>query len=378
MVPASFVILPALPRGPNGKIDRRALPMPLPESEGPSRDHDALSTIIDRRLAGVMAEVLEVPFVHLDDDFFALGGHSLSAVRLMARVQQCFGWAPPLATLYRASTPRGLAQVLADPSSRAGLQLSPLVPMQPDGKKLPIFCLHTVFPEVLCYEEIARHWDPDQPVYGIRDLRLDAPENAHESVEELASRYVEAIRAVQPQGPYRLLGWSFGGVIAYEIARQFRRDDREVSLLALVDARGHYPGEPFAREENIMWVVERALGRLSPDFVERLRSLPLEEQVDYALAEVTRAGLPPLLKAALQIFRANTEAWVRYRPSPYEGHMVLLLATETQWPDGRGPLPYWTPLVSGGITVHPLPTDHNTIVAEPYATDVADILARYL
>jgi amino acid adenylation domain-containing protein/non-ribosomal peptide synthase protein (TIGR01720 family) len=380
MVPAAVVSLAALPLTPSGKLDRKALPTP---ADGQRLNNDraeppAAETTAERVLAHSMAEVLGLARFGVDDDFFTMGGHSLLAVRVLARIKQTFGWAPPLATLYRAPTPRALAQTLTDPANQAGLRLSPLVPMQRGGSGLPVFCIHPVWPEVFCYEELANHLGADRPVYGLRDLRVHAPEITARTIEELAATYVAAIRTVQPEGPYRLAGYSLGGVIAYEMAREFRRCGQEVPVLALLDARGYFPGEPLDHRVPITTALDGALEHLPPDFLDRLRALPAERQVDYALRAAKSARLPELFHTVLRIYGANTNAWQMYRPGCYDGRMLLFMATAQERQAELGPLAYWEPVVKAGIVVHSVPGDHITMLKEPGVTKLAEALAGYL
>ncbi|HEX2094384.1 MAG TPA: amino acid adenylation domain-containing protein, partial [Longimicrobiaceae bacterium] len=199
MVPSALVLLDALPLSPNGKIDRRALPAPgraADEAYVPPRDD------LELRLVQLWEELLEVRPVGVRDDFFALGGHSLLAVRLAARVEQLTGVPFPVAGLFTRSTVERMAEVLrGGEAPRSG---STLVPIRTTGAARPLFFVHAAGGNVLSYVELSRHLGADQPFYGLRARGMEDGEVPHSSVEEMAAEYLERLRAVQPEGPYRV------------------------------------------------------------------------------------------------------------------------------------------------------------------------------
>jgi pimeloyl-ACP methyl ester carboxylesterase len=172
------------------------------------------------------------------DDFFNLGGDSLSAVRLMLEIEQHFGQKLSLATLFPSSTIEHLASILRQAT---GSRLSsPLVAIQPSGAKPPFFCVHPIGGNVLCYLDLARHLGEDQPFYGLQASGIDGEGEPKSRIEGMAGYYIEAIREIQPQGPYLLGGWSFGGVVAFEMAQQLHSSGEQVALLALIDSSARH------------------------------------------------------------------------------------------------------------------------------------------
>ncbi|HEV2734381.1 MAG TPA: amino acid adenylation domain-containing protein, partial [Longimicrobiaceae bacterium] len=236
MVPSAVVVLEGFPLSPNGKIDRRALPAPG-RAEGGEGGYLPPRDTLELALARIWEEVLEAERVGVRDGFFALGGHSLLAVRLMARVEQATGVRLPLATLFSASTVEQLAAELRRGDARD--DGSPLVPIRPGGKRTPLFLVHPVGGDVLAYAPLARHLDREQPVYGLRSRGLAPGAEPARTVEEMARDYLAALREARPAGPYRLGGWSMGGVVAYEMARRLEAAGERVERLVLVDA--HVP-----------------------------------------------------------------------------------------------------------------------------------------
>ncbi|MET0395502.1 MAG: amino acid adenylation domain-containing protein, partial [Longimicrobiaceae bacterium] len=221
MLPAAFVALAALPLTANGKLDRRALPEP--EMDAGRGGGDAPRSVTAELLAGIWAELLGgEPGMH--DDFFELGGHSLLATQVVARVERLFGVPLAVIDLFEAPKLEGLAARIDAGHTAGAASDSPLVALKRDGHARPFFCVHGVDGIAMTYLELARRMDPDQPFYAFRSLR-DAAET---TVEAMAARYLDVMREVQPEGPYRLGGWSMGVRVAFEMARQLEENGETV------------------------------------------------------------------------------------------------------------------------------------------------------
>src|SRR5690348_7451803 len=232
MVPAVYVQLPELPWAQNGKVDRRALP-------APARDELRAELIVPKDfieipLLRLWENVLGVHPIGIRDNFFELGGHSILALRLMGAVQQRFGRELPLSILFEKPTVEHLAQALREELDTHAH--SPLVSIQPEGSRLPIFFVHVGSGQVLCYVDLARRLGPDQPFYGLQDPHLYTREFPDVPIEEMSDHYVESVRQIQPHGPYLLGGWSFGGVVVLEMATQLKNQGEEVAWLGVLDA----------------------------------------------------------------------------------------------------------------------------------------------
>jgi len=261
-------------------------------------------TAAEAVLAEIWQEVLGVERVGISDSFFDLGGHSLLAVLLMARIEKRCGRSLPLAALFAAPTVEALAALL----DRAGAQpgRSPLVAIRPAGRLAPFFCVHPVGGQVLCYLDLVRHLAPDLPFYALQsppDLvpQPAAPPPGPASIEGMAARYLSEVRRVQPRGPYRLGGWSLGGVIAFEMARQLAAEGERVSFLALIDSLppAPEPGRPATEQELGTWFAGdllALLGRGAP--VAGLAALDRQLAVNlFGPYAVTQAFLPALTRS---------------------------------------------------------------------------------
>ncbi|WP_164018210.1 non-ribosomal peptide synthetase, partial [Pyxidicoccus trucidator] len=387
MVPVAFVPLSTLPLTANGKVDRRALPAPQ-AIDTPTAAHVAPRDALELVLARTWEQVLGIQPVGVRANFFELGGHSLLAVRLMAAMREATGRQLPLAALFQAPTVEQLATLLR----AGGLETSsPLVPFGTPGTggTAPFFCVHPVGGNVLAYAELARLLGPDQPFYGLQARGLDGVTPPAESVEEMAAGYVKAIRSVQPSGPYRLGGWSMGGVIAYEMARQLRVSGEQVALVTLIDS--YVPAVSVATEPEpdrlqlALLFARDLMGASLADLpldLESLTGLEPDALLERLLQLAASAGaLPPGMdtdhvRALFRVFEANLRASRRYQAMPTEGRVVLFKAKD----DAEG-LPGdggWSALVGDALERHLLPGDHYSLLRAPGVSELAERLREAL
>ncbi|WP_416136204.1 amino acid adenylation domain-containing protein [Aquabacterium sp. A7-Y] len=233
MVPGRWVLLDALPLTPNGKVDRKALPVPLGAGAG-AGTYVAPGTPMEALIASTWEEHLGVEAVGTGDNFFELGGHSLLAVRVMQRLRQLLEREVPLTLLFQAPTVAALAAALQrqGPATPGG---SPLIALRREGELPPLFCVHPAGGHVAAYLPLVKALGPQQPVYGLQSRALFDPSWRDPSIAAMARDYVAAIRQVQAHGPYRLLGWSMGGMIAQAMAAELEREGETVAFVALLD-----------------------------------------------------------------------------------------------------------------------------------------------
>jgi amino acid adenylation domain-containing protein len=388
MVPSRFLILESLPLSPTGKVDRGALErldLSLDEASGRVEPRD----VIELELARIWADVLEIPRVGVRDNFFDLGGHSLLAVRLMARVQQRFGREIPLAALFHDGTVEQMAALLrreAEVDTADGPP-SCLVPIRPDGGAPPFYCVHPAGGDVLGYAALARHLGPGQPVFGLQARGLSGAGEPLETIPDMAALYADEIRRVQPEGPYRLGGWSLGGLVAFEMARRLRDQGEDVALLAILDSSPCIAGLGGEVADDVdllqsivayvanLWHKDIALTR------EDLEGLDSEEQLSRTL-DVLRAAdfLPPgaglgQLRRALAVYRASSRAVRTYQPRPYAGGAVLFrTANAGELPDDLG----WGGLLGEPLEIEDVPGQHHNLLAEPHVEALAGRLQAHL
>jgi len=404
MVPSTFVMLDEMPLTPNGKVDRRALPAldgSRPELE--SRYVEP-RTSLEKLLAEMWQDVLEIEAVGIHDDFFELGGTSLRVVVFVNKLQQRLGVHVPVKTLFSGPNVAALAEYLKDAhpqtisgvygdddtlSLMTGLQpatgsWSPVVEIQPGTTKTPLFFVHPVGGNVFCYFNLARRLGPDQPFYALQSIGLNDGQPGHTRIEEMASYYVEHLRAVQPTGPYRIGGWSLGGVVAFEMARQLKASGDEVLMLTLIDSPS--PSE-FARlrnDDDLSQLASFAIDlgftqeQLSRSFAD-VRLLSLEEQLAYMLDRARVDNLVPAgmeldhLHRLFHVFKTNREALCAYVPGVYAGQVTYVQATG----NGAADMPRdWHELALGGVDVYQLPGDHYSILKQPYVDALAQCIEQ--
>ncbi len=371
MVPL-FVAMEALPLTPNGKVDRRALPRP--EGQVVSLTGYAFPRdVVELRLTSIWEDVLGRESVGIRDDFFELGGHSLLAVRLMARVQKEFGIQVPLAALFQGSTIETFAAHLRTGSPQPW---SPLVPIRGEGTAAPLFCVHPIGGEVLGYRELARALSVERPVYALQASGIDGLSTPLESVETMAARYVAAIRGVQAAGPYFLAGWSFGGLIALEMARQLERDGESAGLLALIDSMP--PGHDAYRNATPVSFGRDLAARAGIEPMRRapeLADLPADAVLASIVEEARAARLLPddsaasTIKALFDVYLANGRAGASYRPAASLQRAVLLRASQSR--AGEDVEAAWRRLVGPDLEIVPVPGDHYTMLQSPYVEKLA-------
>jgi amino acid adenylation domain-containing protein len=382
MVPSLFVELGSLPFTPSGKLDRRALFQIRPEvvrdgASGwmPPRD------MVELELLRIWEDLLGVRPVGVAEDFFDLGGHSLLAVRLFARIEASFGCKLPLALLFQVRTVERLAATLRKGRTAGpGLPESPLVAIQPGGDRPPFFCVHAVGGSALSYALLAHQLGSDQPFYGLQAQGLDGGAPSADGIEEMASRYVEAIREVQSSGPYCLGGWSMGGLVAYEMARQLRARGEEIALLAMIDTPipAAEPESDLDRLAGFALDLGLPLERLGisrEELAARDREQLLSDLLKWGrTSQVLAPDLEePHLRRLYAVYEANLRAVALYQPRLYDGLIAFFKAAESS-----GTHLGWERFAAGGVEVRDVPGGHYSLVREPEVRGLASKLGAAL
>ena len=326
MVPKSLIFLNDWPLTPNGKVNRKAL-LNIPRSQLSSNQFIAPRTNLEKDLATLWQEVLGVGDIGIHDNFFDSGGDSLKAVRLVARLEMRFEVKVPVASLFGAQTISQLAHIIHNEIH----DWSPIVPIQPQGHKTPIFAVHALGAMVLSYEPLSRALGKNQPFYGIQAYGFEEGQTPYTDLHEMVSFYTQAIIEQQPEGPYQLMGHSFGGIIAVEIARKLQHLGKDVTYLAMLDTHMPIRYQAISLDdagilkifaEHNFGVVDiplKTLKLMKPDVMIK----KVSEQFNGAVSE-------SFIKSAIAIIRGFQKMMIGYKPSPLNIDIVMIKPQEQQ------------------------------------------------
>ena len=369
MLPSIFVTLKSMPLTPNGKIDRRMLPAPSDAELAPTSTFAAPKDIVESRLAQIWENVLDVRPIGLKDNYFEMGGHSLLAVKLMKRIEDAFGKNLPIATLLQAPTIEQLAAILR------GQKWSPawscLVPIQTSGSKPPFFCVHGANGTVVRFYDLSRYLGSEQPFYGLQARGLDPKYKCQTRAEDMAASYLDEIRKVQPRGPYFLGGYSFGGAIAFEMARRLASQGEEDVFVVLFDT--HFPRRkpPPKSCKNAFLGFFRVPASERWSYLSRMATAPTRAFQRWLYV----ARLPRMVK---EVRKGCLQAESDYRPQTYPGRVILFRSDHE--PLGRlgDPRAGWSECVPRGLEIYEITGNHENILLEPQVRRVAEHLKACL
>lgn len=344
MVPTGFVVMNELPLTANGKIDRRALPAPTAQTSALKAEHVAPRNNIERMLASIWGRVLNASDIGIHDDFFDLGGHSLIGIQLLGQVEQQFNRTLPLKSLFEAPTIAQFAELLK--GEGAVHEWKNLSLIQPEGEGLPLFCVHG---------DEASHFIPKymgntRPFYAFFHQGEDGKRIEYTTVESIAAHFIREMKQAKPHGPYLLTGFSFGGVVAFEMAQQLAQAGDDVPMLSVIDtyapalhAKAIETDKRFYTPLKNMiyrWIVQRAL-RNDGTVPTRFRNFHIIDTYDRAV--------------------------LAYKPKPWKGSLTVLKAKDSWGPQSMG----WEGLAQGGLHVQVLPGDHYSVIKEPQVQQLA-------
>lgn len=397
-VPSAFIFIEDMPLTPNGKVDRRALRAMDTSPDETERVIVAPRDLLESQLARIWENVLNFSPVSVTDNFFDIGGHSLLAVRLAAQIKASLGRDLPLSALVHAPSVEALAVILRqDTELERGL---PVVTLQAAGSKPPLFFVHPIGGNILCYVELARAAGTARPFHALQAPGLNGECAPFTRVEDLAAHYLRAVRSVQPQGPYCIGGWSFGGVVAFEMARQLQADGDEVDRLALLDSRAPAASgwaKGLSEDDGTRLLVEffSDLCRMAgtavsfadlPISLAELRRLSKDEQFARLLERAKAMSVLPAgagvseIARLYKVFECNARARDAYAPSACRVANRVLLLRASNDRDGSldDPPSGWRQLVCGQLEVCDVSGDHYTMIGRPLAAGLAVILREFL
>jgi amino acid adenylation domain-containing protein len=372
MVPSAFVLLAAFPLTANGKIDSRALPAPDLSGQAATPTFLAARDDVEVQLTKIWERVLGISTISITDNFFELGGHSLLAIHLFSEIEQVWGKNLPLATLFQAQTIEKLANLLRQEGW--SVPYSSLVEIQSGGTKPPLFCVHPIGGNVLEYYQLATYLGKEQPVYGLQSLGLDGKEIPLCSIEAMAAHYITEMKIIQPNGPYFLVGYSFAGLVVYEIAQQLDLRGEKVALLALLDriSPTFVPTRPsLLKSVKIhlanLWQLD-AHSKLNYLFSRiNYKFIYNGNYRSYMIGQWSEALSPEYIN----VFDANLQASEDYQTQLYPGKMTLFRCQVQPLTQALSPDLGWDKLIAGDLEIHDIPSIHAEILKEPVVKFVA-------
>ncbi|GFZ95388.1 non-ribosomal peptide synthetase [Dyella caseinilytica] len=388
MIPSHVIVLDAMPLTATGKLDRKALPAPTRSSKVAYAEP---VTDVEKKLASLWQQVLGVERVGLHDNFFQLGGDSLTAAEMVARFPEHFGMELPLASLFEASTIAGLAAYLQR-AQTTGDPLAVVLPLRMARHERPLFCIHPAIGLSWGYASLLRYLDEQLPVYGLQSRGLRGDASLPGSVAQIAADYLVQMRRIQAEGPYRMLGWSLGGLIAHEITAQLRAAGQQVEFLALLDA---YPfvvdsASSNAGEAEEIKAILRFLGfhhhaaENPPTHLAALTDLLCKEYGVFNMPlvqEITRND-PQLIEHVSAVTLNNLLLARKHAPQRIDADVMFFHAAIKEEVDLSDQLydkpEAWQPYVGGWLDVREVACHHQTMLDATHAAQIGKLVMQRL
>lgn len=386
MVPSNFVTLPIFPLSPNGKVDRNALEAIRQEMEKANRVYIPPRTEQEKLIADIWSELLQVDQVGIRDDFFELGGTSIVAMQIMARLERETGKRLPLAGLFTANTVEKLSKQLELDDQSISWDL--LVPVKPTGNKPPIFIVNGLDMNVLFFNNIARNMDPDQPVYGFQPRGLNGVDEPFETLEDMAAEYIAALLKKDFGDTYILAGYSYGGIVAFEMARQLQAMGKEVKMLAMLDTYAYNHGyfetglpkyiTKIKRQFPKLLFITGSLMRQPMETIRYQQSFFMRKYNEIAVY-MGLQKTPGADSAEDKVNEKYEAAYRKYHMRPSDACVIDLFRVDTRLYFLDDPIYLgWKPYAPKGIIIHVVKGNHKTFLMPPNDKDFANLLQRLI
>lgn len=385
-VPSHFVELDSLPVTSSGKVDRMSLPSPIQAGAHDTRPRRLPAGEIEEKLAAIWAQLLGRPIDDADADFFEQGGHSVLGIRLISLIEKHFGRRLSLTRLFKSPTIAALAEALAEEAA-ASTAYTPVIPLELQGNGAPIFLFHPVGGSVFCYRTLAKMLAGEHPIHAVEAPGFSTDWPQMPSVEEMARHYLDAILSQTKQNEIIFGGWSFGGLVAFEAARQFRAKGGRVGGLILIDTVADNRIAKALMQQDEAAMLGRLFSEQLPVSEEDFRARTGDERIDYLIQMGTEHGLLPSgfnqqqMRRLLQTFHNNALASARYDAPAAPGRALLIRPQQTSrsaltLPDD--PLQGWAERLPDGIDLQWVQGNHESMLTDQLVAETAAHIRHYL
>ncbi|OQS16354.1 non-ribosomal peptide synthetase [Nocardia donostiensis] len=376
MVPTTVMVLDTVPLTASGKLDRTRLPKPV-HTMGEFREP---SSWLEEEVARAFGQVLGVDRVGADDNFYALGGNSLRSVQVVSELKKELDYEVPVSWMLSDPRPADLAKRIESgmrtghtTTDRAALGFDVLLPIRTSGHQPPLFCIHPASGLAWCYRPLDEYLSADRPIYGLQTPQISGESPGPTSIQDIATRYLDEIRTVQPHGPYHLLGWSLGGLIAHAIAVEMRAAGEQIALLALLDS------EADGVDSSTLSTVTAG---------ELISNLGPVIGIDYVSSDATAEEAADLIRQRLggsididaatiermtDAYNLSIRAASSWQPPVLDSDMLYFTATSERRSDAIGH-PGWAPHVRGQISNFDIDTTHLAMTEPTVIARIARIL----
>jgi thioesterase domain-containing protein/aryl carrier-like protein len=374
MLPAVFSVQPSLPLTTSGKVDRRALPDLAAGAAPTAGDFVAPGTELERKVAAIWSQTLGVPRVGLGDDFFALGGHSLAALKLITRLRDA-GYELEVAELFQHSSLGGMIGALKPVASESVTMTSgEYVVRVKEGRPgvMPLCLLPSDFGDLLIYANLIPLLSPEQPCIGLQCPHMYENDEGITSMPALAAFFIRHLQAVQPQGPYMLAGYCFGGFVALEMAKQLRAAGHTVAMLGLIDARPYRPR--VERSEYLMMLLQGAFHARPSDWWRYLSARWAMRRETKLIDSMARLHPDQLGRRELNRWVLETRVMHNYRSEGYAGPVTFFYPEESQYQLYGDPSCGWL-YQAERVFLHKVPGSHLNMMKDPHVRLLAEKLA---
>ena len=385
MVPDEFVPIESFPLTQNGKIDRKAFPKVNRNAHVKVKKRLAPRNAYEQLVYDIWTQALGLDKLGITDDFFELGGHSLLAVKVMVAIEKETGERLPLATLFTNSTIEKLALQLS--GNKEGETWDTIVPIKTTGEKPPLFLVHGSGLNVLMFKVISEHFDESQPLYGIQAIGLTKPVEIPSTVEGIAAYHIQEILRVSPEGPYAVAGYSYGGFVAYEIAKQLMQAGKQVKFIGMIDTNAAGNDQPKTKMARLSKKILRQCHKV-PFFAGSFIKYP-KESLAYQQYVLKKKFSPKFLKESetaedsytlyeKQIRENYDHILSNYITTPLNVEVSLFRVEKRLYFVDDQKYLGWDKFALKGVKIYKVPGDHKTFLEHPNGEKFASIIQNVL